>query len=402
MKGLKRYILLFVLVVALALRLGFAVGVAGLDSAPGPDEARFHALAVSIAEEAGYLDASGRPTGLDPPGYPAFLSGLYRLFGPGYDVARIAQAVLGVLVVLLVFSIARRHFGAGAALVAATITALDPLLVGASGTAHSGTLYTVTMLYGLRVLPRPSNRDGDASRGLFGAVILALAALVQSPGLAMAVAVGLGVLLLARGDVSMRVAQTTLLALVLAAVLLPWAFRNQTTFGRWVGLSTGGGVSLYQGNNPRAAGDKTPPAELPHWDSLSRLDEGARDREARRLALAFVRENRGDLPRLAWRKLERFWRWDTGTFATIHAGIVFGAVTLPLVLVGLFVTRRQWRELLYYYAVVIVHVGYAVVFFGEIRGRIPVEPVIAVFAAAAVTEPLKRMRERRARDASSD
>jgi len=429
MKRRTGYILLFLILVALVVRLGFAYGVSGLDAPVRAGEADYHALAVNIAEGDGYVDEGGQPTGRRLPGYPAFLSGLYRLAGPRPSAARHAQVFLSVLVVVLVFSIARRHFGPNVALVAAAFAALNPFLVFASGYGITENLYTVTLLVGLRVMPRLGAADAQASRWLFGAVVLALAALVQSPGLAVAVWVGVVIPPFARGEWTVRLAQSVLLVLVLAAVLLPWAFRNQTTFGRWVGLSTHGGVTFYQGNNAMAVdtlanrGGATPLGGLPGYRELARLDEGARDREAGRLARVFLRENKGALPRLARWKLERFWRWKSGVDLTetgggrwvgsdtvigravaafdadkIDPGLVYAAVAFPLFLVGLFVTRRRWREFAFYYGVVVVHMGYAMVFFGSIRGRIPVEPIIAVFAAAALAAPVKWYRSRR-RDA---
>jgi hypothetical protein len=59
------------------------------------------------------------------------------------------------------------------------------------------------------------------------------------------------------------------------------------------------------------------------------------------------------------------------------------------------VTRRRWRELLFLYGVVVAHTAVALVFFGSIRGRVPVEPVIAIFAAVTIDRVVFRLRERR-------
>ena len=70
--------------------------------------------------------------------------------------------------------------------------------------------------------------------------------------------------------------------------------------------------------------------------------------------------------------------------AQLDAGMIYAIVAMPLFVVGLWMTRRRWRELMFGYGIVIVHTAVAVVFFGSLRTRIPVEPMICVFAAAAL------------------
>ena len=81
--------------------------------------------------------------------------------------------------------------------------------------------------------------------------------------------------------------------------------------------------------------------------------------------------------------------------AEVDVGLAYAVVVIPLFVAGLWITRRRWRELALLYGVVAVHTAVAVVFFGSLRGRIPVEPVIALFAAcalAAITRRLARFR----------
>jgi len=70
--------------------------------------------------------------------------------------------------------------------------------------------------------------------------------------------------------------------------------------------------------------------------------------------------------------------------AQLDAGMIYAIVAMPLFVVGLWMTRRRWRELMFGYGIVIVHTAIAVCFFGSLRTRIPVEPMICVFAAAAL------------------
>jgi len=65
--------------------------------------------------------------------------------------------------------------------------------------------------------------------------------------------------------------------------------RNYYHFGRFIPISTNGGINLYIGNNPYATGEY-------RWDSvvtnpLERLPEYERDKEASRLAKKYMKNH---------------------------------------------------------------------------------------------------------------
>jgi 4-amino-4-deoxy-L-arabinose transferase-like glycosyltransferase len=414
----SRTVLAAVFVVAVLARIGFGVGVVGLASPQKADEADYHLLAANIADGKGYIDESGRPTARRPPGYPAFLGILYKVTDPRPAVGRIAQMILGVVLVWLVYSITRRHFDRATARVAAVFAALNPFLIFISGYALTENLYIVLLLLGIRFLPQTTADSPPVSRWFYGAVLLALASLTRPTGVPVVLWMGAALLLFGKGDWSTRIAQVTVVGLVMAALLLPWAFRNQVTFGGWVGLTTHGGITFYQGNNERVVdvphyrGGVAPLEGLPHYDQLSRLDERARDDYAYLLGKEFVREHARMMPRIVWWKFQRLWRLqsDMGlsgirsgwwfdnrstpgrVAATFDAGLVYAVVAFPLFVAGLIVTRRRWREMMYFYGVIVAHTAVGLVFFGSLRTRLPIEPVIAMFAAVALVQLARRIR----------
>jgi hypothetical protein len=75
---------------------------------------------------------------------------------------------------------------------------------------------------------------------------------------------------------------------------------------------------------------------------------------------------------------------------------VYALVAMPLFAAGLWITRRRWRELAFLYGIVLVHTAVAMAFFGSLRGRLPVEPVIAMFAGAAAVAAASGLRRGRA------
>jgi len=57
---------------------------------------------------------------------------------------------------------------------------------------------------------------------------------------------------------------------------------------------------------------------------------------------------------------------------------------MPAFLIGLVVTARDWRRMLGLYAMIAVHLAAALVFYGSLRARSPIEPVMAIFAACGL------------------
>ena len=100
-----------ILIVAALSRFGFSAWVVGLDAMTKGDEADYHAIATHLADGAGFRSTEEMPTARRPPVYPVFLSLLYRAFGPDPAAGRIAQVILGVMVVWLTVRVGRAWFG---------------------------------------------------------------------------------------------------------------------------------------------------------------------------------------------------------------------------------------------------------------------------------------------------
>lgn len=391
-----------ILLVALTARLVFAGWVVGWHA---PDEGEgYHALAKNIAEGRGFVSASGRPTARLAPAYPALLAAAYKITGPSRAVARALQVALGVVLVALALLIGSRYFGRGAGFAAAVLAAINPFLVFACGQPLCENLYLVLVLAAFVCVPVPSLFTGGMRRVALGAALLALAALTRPGAAVLALWVfGLGFLFAGAGW-GRRWVRLGVAVAVFVAVTLPWVVRNSVTFGGWVGITTSGGVLLFQANNPRTLkieslrGAAAPLASLPRYDELAAMNERDADRLAADMAGQFARHRWRSLPKMAGWKLERFWsvrgeggRPGAAPAARLQPGLLYAIFALPLCVVGLFLSRSRWRELVFLYGVAVVHTLAAVIYYGSMRLRVPLEPVIAVFAAAAVVAAVRRL-----------
>jgi 4-amino-4-deoxy-L-arabinose transferase-like glycosyltransferase len=414
----RSHLVIIVILVAAALaRLAFTSLLVGWDTDARGDEIDYHKIAVSVADGEGFA-VDGRPTGRRPPVFPFVLSVFYKVFGAHPSLGRAIQILLGVLVVFLVYLVARRHFDKTVGWVAAAIAAVNPFLTLISGYLLTENLYMVLVLLTLLLLPTPRHLNESLRRILPAAAVMAVATLTRPTGLPLGICILCAGLAFGAGSLVRRWGNGVIAAVLFCLLLLPWCIRNYQLVGGWVGLTTHGGITFYQGNNqkvvdiPHYRGGVTPLAGLPHASEMAGMGELDQNQFAWAKGKEFLGRNKPLVPRIMWWKFARFWRlrsdaglsgvksgwwWSKDSFlgrlaSNFDVGFVYAVVVFPLFLAGVVLTRFRWRELLYLYGVVVAHTAVALIFFGSIRGRIPVEPVIAVFAAVTVVRLYHRFR----------
>jgi hypothetical protein len=249
-------------------------------------------------------------------------------------------------------------------------------------------------------------------------LLVGLASLTRPNAVFLAVFVVPAIICWTAGPVVGRVTRAVVFAAVILVTLAPWAARNYARLDSLVFFTTHGGITFYQSNNrlvcdvPNFHGSVAPRESLPGWDRIKSANELEGDKLAWSLAAIFLRENPGLLPRLALEKFLRFWRlrshaassgvksgwwWNKGTFLGKMAsgfdfGIIYAGLVFPCALVGVVATARAYRRLYLLHAVVVLHVLVALAFYGSLRARIPIEPVIAIFASAGVGYVAARFR----------
>jgi 4-amino-4-deoxy-L-arabinose transferase-like glycosyltransferase len=412
--------LVILLLAAALLRVIFSVFVVGWQAPPRGDEVDFHAISQQLAAGEGFTLAEDIPTARRPPLYPVFLSVFYKLFGSRVAVARILQILLGTAVVLLVYAAAKRNFSSKSAWIAAGLTAFNPFLIFISAYLLTENLYMVLLLGSLLVLPGGKMMRYSPGRLAAAALLLSLLSLARPTGFPVFAFVFCFLALSGNGPIRARLARLVLIAAVFLIPFVPWVTRNYAAFGETIFFTTHGGIAFYQGNNeavrdiPRYHGGVAPLHALPDKFQHN-AGEVENNSEALRKGMKFIRENPGDMPVMVWRKLVRFWRlksdvglsgvksgwwWDKGGFlgnlaSTIDVGFVYSIAVMPFFVIGLFVCLRRFRKLAFGYGAIIMHTLIAMAFYGSLRSRIPIEPFIAMFAAAGFMKLADWIRTRR-------
>lgn len=361
-------------VFALTIRLLYVTAVApGLFAA---DSVEYDALGLRLAEGRGYVDAQGHPTAYRPPGYPMFLAAVYYLAGYNLTAVRIAQAVLGAGICLLVYVIAQHCFNGGVAVASSVLCALYPPLVVNTSEIMAEVLFTFLLLFGVTLLLVARGSFSLVASGcLFGLALLTKPLLLFFfPFLALWVVFG------RRGAAARSL---TLIGSGLLLVLLPWILRNYAQFHAFVPLSNIGGLALY---NSYVVAEKGL-----GFNSLSqvgeafwRLGEVERNHYLIQKTFEYMVAHPMMVLQLALSKLLLFFYPFDGYWYPVSFGSkynIFWGLTLSFSLVGMAVQRaRPGDPVTLLYCLLASFLCYAGVFYGSPRFRMPLEPLLVCFA----------------------
>lgn len=425
-----------VFVLAYGVRFGLASAFVGIgappDASANPDQLDFEAIAWEVAQGHGYVLPTGEPTARRAVGAVGTMVPPYLVAGRSYTAGRVWLVLLSSATCLCCVWIGALGFGRGVGVLAGVALALYPghayyamHFVSEGPFAFWLSLSVALSVYGLRHGWRWRHLLAGAAWGcailtkpqfvllvplvvaLVGAV--AIAALLRNAGRGPEPRSGAAI---SRERMTNGIPAALITCLAVVAFVTPWVVRNHTVMGT-LGLSTIVGHTLWGSNNevvlhqPEHRGLWVRTSELER-ELVQPLPEGeaAANDAATGYAVAFAKSHKGELPGMALRKLGRLVTpWPvTENRAVRWAEALAWMAVAPLGLVGV---CRWWRErraqAFVLLAPIAVTLMVTVVFYGSVRFRNALAPVLVVFAAAGVgwvAERLSRTALAAGRDAT--
>ena len=244
-----------ILVIAILLHV---VWVLISQTTPVSEAAVYDRLAWSIASNSEYVTEDGTPTAFRPVGYPAFLAGVYMIFGHSWIAGGIANAILGTITVGLTYLLARTVLSIRLSLISAMLIALLPSQIfGYTSVLRMEALHTVFVLSAL-VLTFWAVRAPRIQNAILLGLCLGIGIYVRPILLLYPVAFAAVLALQPQMSFKRTLGLTSVVGLVTLLVLLPWTVRNYVVMDAFVLTSTHGGINLLVGNGPSAVGQYEP------------------------------------------------------------------------------------------------------------------------------------------------
>lgn len=381
------------------------------------------------------------------PLYTLFLGSVYAVLGPSPLGALVLQCVLGAAGCVLVHGIALELFAdRRVAILAALASALTATLIYFDAQLLSGSLDVFLQLAALRLLLLAARREASAW-WLAAGGFLGLSALHRGAILLYVPFVLLWLALLARGRAreapsqraALRFGATRALALLvpLAAALLPVSWHNarydrvgqpadgrevmrRLAAGEFVTVAANSGINFYLGNQRvlRQLNRLDDPEHLAVYNRI-RLEPGRKGiasasganaylvRETLRQVAAWPGEwlqlmgtklaellNGTEIPRNTSPYADRQDSWVLRLLLWRFLVAVPSGLILPLGLLGLFLARRSWREHMPVWGALLAQAAFVLAFFVTARYRLPMLPLLTIYAAYTAVVGFDRWRAR--------
>jgi 4-amino-4-deoxy-L-arabinose transferase-like glycosyltransferase len=163
------------------------------------------------------------------PAYPAFLAGVYLLFGESIFAIRVVESLMGAFLAVVIATLGRRVGGEIVGAVAGVIWAVYPMGIFIAGLVYPTGLATVLLACGVWCV-LPANDDELSPKGVFfGGLFFGLAALTIPVALLTIVVVAAWVFYRARYS---RLFFALLIILGSAVAVGPWTARNFLVYGQ--------------------------------------------------------------------------------------------------------------------------------------------------------------------------
>ncbi len=356
--------------------------------------------------------------------YTLYLAGVYALFGHHPLAARLIQVILSGLQCWLIYRIGRRLFGEWVGIASALLTAGYAYFVFFNAALMTQTFYILALLFALDIalglagvtqhatrntLCEPRISNSEFSPWLFLGVALGAAALMRQTILLFAPFL-FGYIWWANRKSKARnhaarntqhASRITLLftgtfvsLIVIAALVLPWTIRNYLVFNDFLLLNSNGGFWLYSSNHPNQGTTFNGNYVAPLPDNLKGLGEPAIDRALMREGIGFVLADPARFLMLTWSRVGAyFWIAPTESsllIANLSRLFSFG-LYFPLMLYGLWLSRKHWRAGLPLYLYVAFETTFCLVSWAAPRYRLPSDAIMMVFAGLAAVALSERV-----------
>jgi len=370
--------------------------------------------------------AAGKPWSVDPrsgdpipyfraPLYIWFLGGIYRVFGidPGF-APRLIQSLLGALSCGLLFLLGARLFSRKVGLAAGLTAAVYWILVYFDNELLIVPLIVFLDLAALLLLVMAAERRRWLLYALAGAC-LGLSAIARPNILLFAPFACLWIVAWEwrrpQGGWRCGLGRAVLFGVCLLLPIVPITIRNYTIGHDRVLIASQGGMNFFIGNNPHSDGVSAviPGASSDWWEmydaanAMAARELGGRPQPSEvsrfffQKAIAFMRDDPGAAAWLMLRKAHYFVARQeiynnkciytfTEEFTPITRWLVIGFGSVgPLALLGLGLCLRRGQRLRLFplYGFVLVYACSVILFFVTARFRVPVVPVLILFAVYA-------------------
>jgi len=230
----KKIFIIFI--IGLILRLSYVIFVPQIDVKIG-DSDRYSTLGRNIVNHGKYMVDGVKPDIYWAPGYPFFISFIYKLFGINNTGIRIVQAVLSSLVIIFIYLICAKVFNKRIGMISSLIVSIYPGFIGYSGLVLPQILASFLLtLFILLIVKFNLKIRIDFILGLIAGYLC----LVRSEFVLF-----MPILFLIIAKNGQKPKHLIIIFIIMCSIISIWSMRNYKAFGKFVLISTHYGDTLW-------------------------------------------------------------------------------------------------------------------------------------------------------------
>ncbi len=402
---------------ALAIRLVYLFQIQDIALAKGLvlDSASYDRLARMIAD-GNWL---GEEIFFQAPLYPYLLAVIYKIFGHSLNLVRTIQLILGALNCAVIFWTAKSLFGRKTGIWCGTLAAFYGIFVFYEATIGKDGIsifLTDLALFGLVL----SLKNPSWHRWLLSGIVLGCAILTRGNLVLLLPLLVVWMAIVLR-SYPLRIVAGAIASFSLGAVIIVSlvTLRNYVVGNDFVLTTSQGGQNFYIGNNPRASGFFENPKRIrlnPKYEEADFKAEALRKTGRKEMkpseisgfwfneGLRFIGQNPKRALSLLFTKTAMFWnyfeipdnynyyffRQEVPILSLLFVG--FGLVA-PLGIFGLYLARKNpaaWLFMIF----ILGYMASIVPFHMASRYRLPIVPVLIIFAGYTITRTVEALRSK--------
>ncbi len=398
--------------VAFITRFLYVLFIPGFNTPPEGDGIDYDLIAINLVNHHEFTKTIGHISSWRPPLQPFFLSLIYTISGHNYVIVRIVQILIGSLSCIIIYFIGKGLFSKNVGILALIFAVFYPGIIYCVERYQPENLVifllTLSVLYFIKVFE--NNRIYDK---IITGILIGLTTLGK-PNLLLFLPFIFLWGFLAFKEKFCGFKTSLVISLSMIAVIAPWSIRNYLLWHEFVPISTNGGFTLFVGNTPweDGSGFSRRPVTTEEWEkfgcsspptsyhlepTISRffsswegLNEVQTNDRYFSLGMYWIIHNPVAFLQLIPKKLNKFWNPISVSQSSwvkkyLWINVFTYTPILILAIVGFFLSLKEWRKLLISYFLIFSFTFTAIIFFGHTRYRIPIDPLLIVFAAFTIS-----------------
>lgn len=248
----------FLVLLVVAMLLGGALrvwAIIAIPTVPVSDFWSYLQRGISLHERDRYEDTPGIPNASFPPGYPLLLAASFSVTDKYLLAAKVVNCMLGAASIVLVGLLGRRLGGEQAGALAAFILALYPRSILVCCLIASENLFTPLLLVFVPLVASGLAKPRAFAIATDAGVILGMLTGTRIVARYLGLLWPISALALRRRPLRTVALETILIVAMQHIVLLPWAFWNLRTLGKFTFSTSNSAAALFEANSDAATGE---------------------------------------------------------------------------------------------------------------------------------------------------